>query len=150
MLLIDEADWPLVLLRWEPPMGEMDLDLYRARLEGWLARGRPFAILSFQPVEPRPESLHRVIHGPFWTPELRRLAAQSCAGIACVISGVLGPDLTGGCDLDELRRIMGCPIDCFDDGDMALRWARARLAGFTPANAQAGAPVRALSSGSPA
>lgn len=132
MLLIDEADWPLVLLRWEPPIGEMDLGLYRARLEGWLARGRPFAILSFQPVEPTPESLHRVIHGPFWTPELRRLAGQSCAGIACVISGGWQPGPAAGLDTAELQRIMGCPIGCFDDGDAALRWARTRLAGFAP------------------
>ncbi len=136
MLLIDEADWPLVLLRWEPPIGDMDLGLYRARLEGWLARGRPFAILSFQPVEPTPESLHRVIHGPFWTAELRRLAGRNCAGIACVIPGGLQPGTNDQDDVESLQRIMGCPIGSFDDGDAALRWLRARLGRFVASPAE--------------
>jgi hypothetical protein len=132
MLLIDEDDWPLVLLRWEPPIGVMDVGLYRVRFEDWLRRDRPFAVLSIQPAEPTIGSLHEVIHAPAWSDQLRHRTAQRCAALACVVPDGRLHDTLAGPETERLRQLIGCGVGSFHDADEALRWLRARLRRFQP------------------
>ena len=132
MLLIDEEDWPLALVRWESPVGVMDIGLYRVRFEDWLRRDRAFAVLSIQPAQPTVESLHDVIHAPVWTGDLRRRAAQRCAAIACVVPDGRLADTLMEREAQRLQQLIGCTVAAFIDADEALRWARTRLREFRP------------------
>lgn len=141
MLLIDEDDWPLALVRWEGPVGVMDIGLYRVRFEDWLRRDRPFAVLSIQPPEPGVRLLQQMIHASAWTTELRRRALQRCAALACVVPDAAAPDLLSDGDMQQLQQLTACPVRAFLDGDEALRWARARLREFRPLSAVASSSV---------
>jgi hypothetical protein len=132
MLLIDEDDWPLVLLRWDPPVGVMDVGLYRVRFEDWLRRDRPFAVLSIQPANPTIGSLHDVVHAPVWSGELRHRTAQRCAALACVVPDGRLHDTLAEAQTERLQQLIGCSVGCFHDGDEALRWLRGCLRGFQP------------------
>ena len=139
MLLIDGDDWPLALVRWEAPVGVMDIGLYRVRFEDWLRRGRPFAVLSIQPPDPGVPALQQMIHAPAWTAGLRRRAAQRCAALACVVPDAAAPELLSDAGMRQLPQLTACPVRAFLAGDEALRWARARLREFRELAAPASA-----------
>lgn len=42
---IDEADWPLVSVRWSGTITDQELEDFLARLSGWLHREQSFALL---------------------------------------------------------------------------------------------------------
>lgn len=49
MVLIDEQNWPLILVRWEAPVSAMDVGFYRDSLLSWTTRAPRFAVLAIQP-----------------------------------------------------------------------------------------------------
>ncbi len=138
MLLIDEDDWPLVLVRREAPTGALDIDLYRSRFQGWLRRETPFVVLGFQP-PPTPELIADPIHTPAWTAGLRDQVRRRCAGFACVISDARVPEALMLRHGMSLQRLLGCPVQVFFDSDEGLRWARQQLKDFVPPPAVAAA-----------
>lgn len=148
MLLIDEDDWPLVLVRREAPTGALDIDLYRSRFQGWLRRETPFAVLGFQP-PPTPELTVDPIHTPAWTTSLREQIRRRCAGFACVISDARVPEALMYRHGNGLQRLLGCPVQVFFDSDEGLRWARQRLKDFVPPPAAAVAPRAGVHAGRP-
>ena len=42
---IDEANWPLVVVRWEGEMSDAELSSFLAKLDSWLARHERFGLL---------------------------------------------------------------------------------------------------------
>lgn len=42
---IDEANWPLVVVRWEGELSDAVLSSFLAKLDGWLARQERFGLL---------------------------------------------------------------------------------------------------------
>lgn len=43
--IIDEKDWPIVVVQWEGPLAEVDLRMFLSRLDTWLARGERFGLM---------------------------------------------------------------------------------------------------------
>ncbi len=132
MVLIDEADWPLVLVRWEYPTHQGDVDLYRSRFRYWLQRETRFAVFNVKALgESSIESVGR-LHSPPWIQPMRGMIARQCAGVALLITDALANERSMRLLERETCRALGCPLRCFSESDDALLWLRDRLAAVAP------------------
>lgn len=128
MVLIDEQDWPLVLVRWDTPISGMDTEFCGGSLAAWMKRSQRFAVLSIQPTEltgSRQQKAFRPAAGSGL-----RLGTR-CAGIALTWTDGRRGEAAGAEDAERLGDQLGCPVQAFLDTDAALRWLRTQLA--TPA-----------------
>ncbi|HEY1076802.1 MAG TPA: hypothetical protein VGE51_08935 [Fontimonas sp.] len=135
MVLIDEQDWPLVLVRWDTPIGSMDTEFCAGSLAAWIKRAPRFAVLSIQPSELSGARLQKSF-GSAPRPGTR------CAGIALTWTDGRRDPAAGADDAEHLGTQLGCPVQAFLDTDAALRWLRAQLA--TPATIASPLRVRAM------
>jgi hypothetical protein len=125
MLIVDEGDWPLVLLRWEAPIAAIDIDLFHARFQSWLQRDRGFAVLSVQPQPQHGEDQR--LFADHWLRPLRAFARRRCCGIASVVPEAMAQPESVQVYALQLEQRIGCPVRACFDSDDALRWLRERL-----------------------
>ncbi len=125
MVLIDEQDWPLVLVRWDMPISGMDTDFCGDSLASWMKRAQRFAVLSIQPSEltgTRQQNAFKPAS------QLGQLLGGRCVGIALTWTDGRRSERAGVEDADRLSQKLGCPVQAFMDSDAALVWLRAQLA----------------------
>lgn len=129
MVLIDEHNWPLVLVRWDTPISRMDADFFCDSVASRMKRSQRFAVLSLQPTElagARQQAVFAAL-----TRDNSRLAAR-CAGIALVWTDGRRREADAIDDAEDLGRQLRCPLRAFLDSDEALRWLRGQLAAPAP------------------
>lgn len=136
MLLLDEGDWPLALVRWEAPIETADVDLFRARFQSWLRRRCRFALLNVQPAPLEPEDAP--LFARRWTDALCAQIRQRCTGIACLIPDSAARASAASHYALRLERQLACPVRAFLDSDEALLWLRAQLGTTAGTEAPAG------------
>lgn len=125
MLIVDETDWPLVVVRWSMPVCGCDLQRYRARFEHWL-RHANFALVSVleHPVSMPACALRQMAQ---WMHDRRSLIEQRCVGIA----SVLPPEMLNEPMAQDHQRKAGAHVGCaaqfFSEEFDAIGWAIQRL-----------------------
>lgn len=138
MVLIDEQDWPLVLVRWDVPISDMDTDFCGDSLASWMKRAQRFAVLSIQPSELAGTRQQRAFKP---ATQFGQHLGGRCVGIALTWTDGRRSERDGVEDADRLSQKLGCPVQAFLDCDAALGWLRAQLAvptvGAPAARAQA-------------
>lgn len=125
MLLVDESQWPLVVVRWRAPICGCDLARYRECFADWL-RYPSFALVS---VLERPAWLPACMLRQMadWLYARRRQIAECCRGIASVLPmGMLDEAISQDRHLQAAQQ-SGCVARAFTDQSAALVWAMRRL-----------------------
>lgn len=125
MVVIDDQDWPLVLVRWDLPISTMDTDFCNGCLAAWMRRSQRFAVLSIQPSElvgMRQQHAFKSV-GDFGA-QLR----HRCAGIALTWPDGRRSESAGAHEAERLSAQLRCAVQTFIDSDAALHWLREQLA----------------------
>ena len=127
MILIDEADWPISLVRWEYPADQCDVDLYRSRFRLWLLRKSRFAVFNMVDLGTSTMRSIERMHGYGWARPLRDQIKSRCVGVAVLLTDALVTERRLHILHKACADHMECPVRCFVHNDDALRWLRQRL-----------------------
>lgn len=127
---IDEAEWPLVRVRWDGPMTDAKIDAFLAKMDDWLQRGQRFALL----IDSRgargmsPEQRARVIG------HMKQNASGTAKQLvqAIVLDSLMQRTLFYGVNLIFRNPF---PSKVFGDPRQAEAWLRSELASLPPASA---------------
>ncbi len=129
MVVIDDQDWPLVLVRWDVPISTMDTDFCSDCLAAWMKRSQRFAVLSIQPSELAGMRQQNAFKS---AADFGTRLSHRCAGIALTWPDGRRSERAGIQEAERLSEQLRCPVRAFPDSDAALHWLRAQLALSAP------------------
>jgi len=119
---IDETEWPIVVVKWEGPLAQVDLRTFLTRLDTWLERGERFGVLidsrAAQGMSPE-QRVQVVQHMKERAPLTSRLLVQ-----AIVLESLIQRSLFYGINLLFPNPF---PSRVFSSPEQARRWLEATL-----------------------